>query len=404
MASFNIELNSKPEQGSGEHALMLRITVDRKHARLNLIYSVKPSQFNSKAKAGNYIRTSHLNHKKINSYLEGKINQAKEAMILLERENKFISANTIRDLMLNPAQVTLSEYMKSHIEDLKRRNNIGNFKKYTSTYNKLIEFSGNKKVHFKEVDSKFLSKFEDHLRVSGNNQTTIAGYLVKIRAVFNMAIKDEVIKMNDNPFLTYKIKNGTVHKDRLNMDLIAKIENLELPEDRKIWHVRNAFIFAFYAAGMRVSDILMLKWKNIDNGRLSYVMLKTKKQHSFALPKQAVAILARYEVGELEDFVFPFMTYRVNLSDPAILYDQLGAKTAIINKNLKEIATLAEINAKISFHTARHSFADVARTKVENLYNLSKTLGHSGLNVTEKYLASFDEKAIDDTLKTIFKE
>ena len=46
MASFNIELNNKPDKGSNEHALMLRITVNRKHARLNLLYSVKPIHFN----------------------------------------------------------------------------------------------------------------------------------------------------------------------------------------------------------------------------------------------------------------------------------------------------------------------------------------------------------------------
>jgi hypothetical protein len=36
------------------------------------------------------------------------------------------------------------------------------------------------------------------------------------------------------------------------------------------------------------------------------------------------------------------------------------------------------------------------------LYNLSKTLGHSSLKVTEAYLASFDEKAVDDTLDSVF--
>jgi len=70
---------------------------------------------------------------------------------------------------------------------------------------------------------------------------------------------------------------------------------------------------------------------------------------------------------------------------------------------LKEIAKGAKISKKITTHTARHSFADIARQKTDNIYNLSKTLGHSSLKVTEAYLSSFDEKAVDDTLDSMFK-
>jgi site-specific recombinase XerD len=402
MASFNIELNNKPETGTKDHALMLRITVDRKHARVKLIYSVKISQFNILAKNSGFVRPNHLNHKKINLYLEEKINDAKEIYIQLEKEHKHISAIAIKDLMQNPSAKSFSEYMWKHMESLKQNGQIGNYKKYLSTYNHLIDFTGTDKIGFHEIDAKFLSRFEKHLHDDGNVANTIAGYHRKLRAVFNMAISDKTINANENPYLNYKISLGVVSKDRLNMNSINKIAELDLPKDQKIWHVRNAFIFAFYAAGMRVSDVLMLKWENIEKGRLSYVMIKTKKQHSFTLPKQAITILNQYSGSNNTGFVFPFMTNSVNLDDPAILYDQIGAKTSLINKYLKEIATAAEIDSRVTSHTARHSFADIARTKVENLYNLSKTLGHSSLNVTENYLASFDEKAVDDTMDEIF--
>ena len=34
--------------------------------------------------------------------------------------------------------------------------------------------------------------------------------------------------MTDNPFLTYKIKHGKVHEDRLDINNIAKIAELDL--------------------------------------------------------------------------------------------------------------------------------------------------------------------------------
>jgi hypothetical protein len=40
MATYKIELNNRPIKGSKEHALMLRITVEKVHARMKLIHSV----------------------------------------------------------------------------------------------------------------------------------------------------------------------------------------------------------------------------------------------------------------------------------------------------------------------------------------------------------------------------
>jgi integrase len=402
MASFTIELNHKPEKGQKEHALFLRITVNRKLSRIKLNYSVKPEQFNVKAKNTNFIRTKHPEHKKINRYLEQKINIAKDAYNNLELEGKVITAQSIKEQLTKSDSTDFLEYFNAHCKILRQNGKAGNLKKYITVYNNLLKFNESDKLPFNRIDKDFLKRFESHLVKDGKVQTTIGGYLNKIRATFNRAIDDGIIQYSDNPFLTYKIKHGTVNKERLTITQIALIENLDLPTNQKIHHVRNAFIFAFYAAGMRVSDVLMLKWRNIVEGRLSYVMNKTKKQHSFTLPKQAVDILNQYEKGKPDDFVFPFMTNRVNLEDPAILHDQIGAKTAYLNKMLKLIAEKAEIDINLTTHTARHSFADYARQNSDNLYNLSKTLGHSSLNVTQAYLAAFDEKAVDETIKSIF--
>jgi hypothetical protein len=69
MATYKIELNNRSIKGSKEHSLLLRITVEKVHARMKLIHSVTPSKFNGKTMNGIYIRSSHTNHVKINKYL-----------------------------------------------------------------------------------------------------------------------------------------------------------------------------------------------------------------------------------------------------------------------------------------------------------------------------------------------
>lgn len=131
-------------------------------------------------------------------------------------------------------------------------------------------------------------------------------------------------------------------------------------------------------------------------------MHKTQRILSIKLKDKPLAILEYYKSEDPEDFIFPFLRNGADYSDKKFLFDQLGAKTALINKYLKEVAKKAKINKRITTHTARHSFADIARKKTDNIYNLSKTLGHSDLKITEAYLASFDEEAVDSTIDDVF--
>lgn len=54
-------------------------------------------------------------------------------------------------------------------------------------------------------------------------------------------------------------------------------------------------------------------------------------------------------------------------------------------------------------HIARHSFANIARQKNANVYDISKALGHSNLKITETYLSKFDTTSQDATMKQVFK-
>jgi integrase len=180
------------------------------------------------------------------------------------------------------------------------------------------------------------------------------------------------------------------------------IEELVFDDKLFISKVRDAFLFSYYNAGIRISDILLMTWDNIQDDRLVYKMYKTNKVHSLKLKDKPLAILDKYKNKD-DTFIFPFFSERYDYSDLMFLHKQISSKTTMFNRYLKDIATAAKITKKITTHTARHSFADIARQKTDNIYNLSKTLGHSSLKVTEAYLASFDEKAVDDTLDSIFK-
>lgn len=401
MASFNIELNSTPIQGSNRHKLLLRITVDRKHIREALMYSCTKRQFNPNGKGSKYIRDNHPDHAKINGYINQKIGEAKDLIAGLEQEGKAITIQTVKAKLQESKQKDFYKFVETYIQELGKGKNVGTFKKYTAVLNSLKQYHTGETLMFDEINQQFLSNYQAFLIKEDKQQTTIHGYFSKIRTLFNKATARGIIEYGESPFLAFKLKQGKPSKDRLTESEIEKIVNLKLEAGSLIWHVRNAFMFSFYNAGVRISDILMMTWDNIQNGRLVYKMYKTAKPHSLILKEKPLAILELYKDSE-ESYIFPFLSDRYDYSNAMFLHNQIGSKTALINSYLKDIAEKAGIKKNVTTHTARHSFADIARKKTDNLYNLSKALGHSSVKVTEAYLASFDEEAVDDTLNKMF--
>lgn len=403
MATFNIELNNKTVHGSNERCLMLRITVNRKHIRLKLMYSILPSHFNPKGKASKYVRSSHPDHARINQYLESKILLAKDEVAKLENDGKAITPSIVRAKILQPKTFDLFVFGETFKSELLKHGNAGNYKKYRTILNSLKAFVKKEELFFDEIDLDFLDRYQTFLKDEGKAQTTVHGYVGRIRSLFNKAMQRGVIEVGTTPFINFRIKQGKVTKERLTELEIIKIESLDLKEFSLLWHVKNSFLFAYYNAGIRISDILLMTWDQIQDGRLIYRMYKTSKYHSLLLKEKPLTILEKYK-GRNESFIFPFLSDRYDYRDPMFLHNQIVAKTALINKYLKQIAKKAEISKTITTHTARHSFADLARQKTDNIYNLSKTLGHSSLKVTEAYLSSFDENAVDETLDSMFNE
>ena len=403
MPSYNIELNSKPIKGSTEHTLLLRITVQRKHVRIKLDYAVSNNHFNPKPLQNQYIQQNHPKHDTINGYLDDKIQAAKDAAKTLGDEGKLVTANGIKQKMINPGSKSFYEFTKVRIAEMNDNNEVANAMRYQVLLNKVDKYRNGSDLMFSEIDHPFLRGFQAYLKKLGNSENTIHANFRIIRAIIYKAIDMGSVKQENNAFLSFKLKEGIVSRSRLTIEEINSIENLSLPKGSLIWHVKNAFLFSFYNAGIRASDLLRLKWGHIINDRLVFKMQKTQQSHSVKLKEKPIIILNFYDGSNPNDYIFPFLKNDIDYSDPHFMHGQISAKTALLNKYLKIIASKADINKKISTHTARHSFADIAMQKTDNIYNLSKTLGHSSIKITEAYLASFDQKAVDDTIDEVFK-
>lgn len=403
--SYNIEISNKPNKNNN-YGILLRITQNRKHRRISTGVEVPLNDFNKKAPYGKWIRRSNPKYKKLNTELENFIEKTKDVKLGIEQSNQATSLNNIiTGLKTDKNYSSFIEYAEEKLNQYSSTKSYNYFKNSKSKFKHLQAFTKNKGLLFAELDVQFLNQYEAYLYSLKLSKNTIHSNLKIIRSLLYEAI-NEGRYTGSNPFDIKKLSETKVSKSRLSLDQIKTIQNLNLKKDTPLWHTRNYFLFSFYMAGIRVGDFIQLKWSSIEGDRLNYNMNKTSTNHSILITAKAKEILDYYSSSNHKpnDYIFPLLTNIQGSIDKRKLNNLVSSKTTTINKNLKKLAKVAEIDINLTFHLSRHSYADILRKKNVSIYDIKNLLGHSDIKITQRYLASFDQNASDNAHLDVLKE
>jgi integrase/recombinase XerD len=397
MANLKYILREKSKREDGTCPIFLRITAHGRAAYLSTKIYITPEQWDK--------QKQRVNRKNAAC---GEYNQRlKDFMRKVEKFNE--DEKTVRDI-----KITLRgnggndfvEYAEGVIESVRKRGQYWNAKNMNTALMKLIEFNKAGYIPFKSITTEYLRHFNDYLIDLGNKTNTRTKNLGSLKRIFSIAETEKKVKRDDNPFREIKLKKVRSDKQKLSIEEIQKIEELELPEQSLIWHVRNYFLFSFYTGGTRFIDLCYLKWENISDGRMIYKMSKTSAPSNVKLLPPAIQILEYYEPSEpdRERFVFPLLPQGIEEAEIDRQKKSISSVNALVNKYLKKIRDRAGVDTHISFHIARHSFADYWRRAGGSLYSLSKMLRHSSLSITEQYLKSFDVETVDEEMSIVMSK
>jgi integrase/recombinase XerD len=400
---FRFELNSRPKK-DGKYTILLRYSKDGKKYRISTEVSIEKKHFNAMAKHGCWINTAE-NRAELNEKLEEKYDEAKEKFNNLKESNKAVtpSLKQIKKALTTEQQEVSDSFLKyfdARIKEAKTEHSVNYWKNLIPKYNKLKHYVENKlkweDLTFAEMDSEFLGKYKIYLMGLGNKPNTIISNFKDIRAVYYRAILYGKYH-GVNAFKNFTVGTMTSHKPKLTTKEIKAIKALELEDGSKLWHSRNYFLFAFFCAGIRVADLMQLRFKNVigDGERLNYYTSKNEKEINIKLLPAAQDILKNYPLTKKADYIFPILSKAMQKADRFELEKQIHSKTAMINNNLKKIQKLAEIDTNISNHISRHSFAAIAKDRKISVYEIMKFLGHSKISITESYLKELGELPSD---------
>lgn len=428
--TFNLELQTRPTK-QGYYPVWVRITENRKHRRIKTSVVLSHlTDWNPKAKDDRKVRQSEPNFKQLNEALEKELARIKKEAD--RDENKTLSIASVAQIIKSGEQSpSFLEFAKSKVEEAEAIESVGTNRHYQCVVKKLESYLAAHKrsdLLFSEIDVAFLKSFEKYLstiesgRCKGRRvaKVTIASNLKKLRKLVNDALIEGKITPERYPFGRGKfvISGGSdTSKEKLDEAEMQRIIDLDLAEGSAEWNTRNAFLFSFYCAGIRAGDLIQLRWENVEEGRLKYKMDKTGKVRDYELVAPALAILDLYrqEENKPSDYIFPFLnpdakwaieSYKgietMDLELRKELFNQIASRNVILNRNLKSIAGKAEITKRVTFHTSRHSFANLAMKSQLPDKLTQKLLGHSSVKTTEGYMGNFNNAETDEALKKIF--
>lgn len=430
--SFGFHLDNRGTR-TGKYVIYIRITLDRKHKYVKTSVTVSNKNwFNKNARNENWVRQSDPEYAKKNVTLAKELAEAKAAYSDILEEQEVVTPYLIKaKVEESPVAASFLEFAKEHCEDLHSNGQIRYWKQFRDLTHKLELFRKTRRmpdILFVDLTVPFLDKFEKFLQRLPNqrekgtgkvlSKNTVLNNMKRFRTLTRKAVKLGYLSADKDPFLNYEFHWLPTTKDKLEVDEIDRIIKLDLDEGSMQWHTRNCFLFSFYCAGIRVGDLLQLRWCNVEGGRLVYQMGKNHKIRDLILIPQAKVILDCYhrEDKQRDEYIFPLLDdtkdYAKALTQDAkdtmsvelktALFNDISAKTALLNKYLKEIASEADIEKHLSFHVSRHSFAKLAKDKGTNSGVVQGLLAHSSLKTTEGYMGQFDTSVEDAAMEKIF--
>jgi integrase len=236
-----------------------------------------------------------------------------------------------------------------------------------------------------------------------------------LRAIFNEGIAEGAISQANYPFgkRKYRIPTGRNVKKALTLAEISKIyyyqaETLFEGEAK----AKDFWLFSYFANGINIKDIALLKYSNIKGDYIVFERAKTLRTTrgnpriiSIYITDDMREIINRWgnKQSFADGYVFPIIEQNM---DPVRQRLQIQQFIKVINTWLGRIGEKVGIEKKITTYSARYSFSTVLKRSGASVEYISESLGHSDVKTTESYLDSFEDETKKQFSKhlTAFKE
>lgn len=382
----------------------LRVVVDRKMRRFAMGLRASAAQWNQKGQRFTSEMPAHASH---NAMLGKVLAIANRIVDELVGEGTW-SWETFEKRYRSGGQVPdVATHLRKMAVDLEAADKLGNATAYQYAARVVDRYAMGGVVTFDELTADTLREMETMLR-RGKGKAEDGGvsfFMRTLKAGVNNAIKEGYLKPERYPFATQRSHGYEMASLRrkaapralsaAEMARVKKVKPREHPEFAFAWLL---FMISYYARGMNMVDLALVRKKGTVDGRIRYRRRKTETRTEVVL-----SVPIRGELAELLKAIVPGRGgYLLPILGPEHVSEQqkrwrIQRVTRRVNRDLKRMAKVLDLGDDITFYVARHTYATTLNRKGVAMRKIQEALGHASYGTTELYLRQFDDPELDAT-------
>lgn len=253
--------------------------------------------------------------------------------------------------------------------------------------------------------SEHITNFVQEMNRRNYSQKTIENYVSSVKVFFEQSKKDHPKNINESDIKDFLAKPQMVNTQRNYHSAIKKFYDICLGQKDKFRYIPYArkeqklpivlsqqevqkmfdvcenlkhkvILALLYSCGLRVSELINLKWEHIDRSRMviNIIQAKGNKDRQVMLPNQIIPLLEKYW-HQYKSKVFILNGWK----------DELQYSERSVGQVIKQLAHKAGINKRVWTHLLRHCSFTHMLEQGTDLVLIQKIAGHSSIKTTQIY-------------------
>ena len=269
------------------------------------------------------------------------------------------------------------DYLKN--EKGKSHNTLEAYKRDIAGFFKFLDGRGTSEPD--EAGNSDIVAFLMDLKDSGRAPATINRKMASVRAYYNYLLEKGHITQNP----TANIKTPKVEKKEIEYLTIEEVDKLlSMPDDSIRGRRDRAILELLYAIGITVNEVIAADVKDV-NLRIGFFTCPGDAGKARIIP------IGRPAKAAVEEYIFNArdMMVKDNKDETALFVNYYGKRMTRqgLWKIMREYASKAGLEQKLTPHILRNSFAVHMVQNGADLKSLQELLGHEDISATQIYLS-----------------
>lgn len=275
----------------------------------------------------------------------------------------------------------MEKEINNFIEYLKYQRNYSDFtcNNYNKDLNEYNSFILSNKINYKNMDYNEAKEYVIYLNKKNDAKSTISRKLSSLRTFYKYLVLNN--KVESNPFLLVsspkKEKRIPKFINYNNMEEILNVPNIKTKEGQR----ERVILEVLYASGVRVSELVNIKLKDIDFSNKNILILgKGSKERLVSFGDYALEYINLY-LKEGRKLLLD------GVKSDYLIVGKKSEKltTRRVEQIIDDIIKRTSIKLNITPHMFRHTFATHLLDNGCDLLVVQELLGHASLSSTEIY-------------------